>query len=363
MQNVRAEHIGSLLRPERLRQAFRRFHKNEISQDEFRAIQDEAIREVIRLQEDVGLRVVTDGEFRRGSYWAHFVEKVEGLSVRPAIFKFRDDEGDEIEFTAPHVEGKVKRTRGISTAEFSFLKSITSQTPKITIPSPPTMHFWRGRRAVDETAYTDLTEFFADLALVYREEISALAAMGATYIQLDEVPLAMLCDPSVQARIEAEGDSAEQLFDAYIESFKQALATRPEGVMIGMHLCRGNYKGRYLSEGGYERVAERLFNEIPVDRFLLEYDTPRAGDFAPLRFVPANKTVVLGLVSSKTARLESRDSLRRRVEEASLHISLDQLAISPQCGFASTVAGNPVTVEDEINKLRLLVRVAEEIWG
>jgi 5-methyltetrahydropteroyltriglutamate--homocysteine methyltransferase len=225
------------------------------------------------------------------------------------------------------------------------------------------MHFWRGRRAIDEAAYTDLREFFADLGVVYREEISALAAMGATWIQLDEVPLAMLCDPSVQARIATEGDSAKQLIDAYIESFNEALANRPEGVVIAVHLCRGNYKGRYLSEGGYEPLAERLFNEIPVDRFLLEYDTPRAGDFAPLRFVPANKTVVLGLVSSKTARLESLDSLRRRVEEASLHLSLDQLSISPQCGFASTVAGNPVTVEDEINKLSLLVRAAEEIWG
>lgn len=359
----RAEHVGSLLRPPELTHAFRAYRQGEIAAERFRQIQDRAIAEVVKLQEDVGLEVVTDGEFRRGSYWSHFVDAVEGLGVKQSLFKFRDDEGNEQDFTAPHVEAKVRRTRGISTEEFAYLDSVTSRTPKITMPSPPTMHFYRGREGIDDGVYADLGELFTDLAAVYRQEIAALAELGARYIQIDEVPLAMLCDADVRERLRARGEDPEALVTTYIDALNWALEDRPQGVTAGMHLCRGNFKGKYLAEGGYESVAERMFNEIAVDVFFLEYDTARAGDFAPLRHVPNPKKVILGLVSSKRPELESADELERRIDQASAFVPLERLGLSPQCGFASTVAGNPVSVEDEANKLRLIVDTARRIWG
>ena len=359
----RADHVGSLLRPGNLTQAFRAFHKGEIEADAFRATQDAAIADVVKLQEDVGLHAITDGEFRRGSYWSHFVERIDGLTVAPARFQFRDDHGDATEFTAPHVSAKLERRDGISTDEFRFLSQVTERTPKITMPSPPTMHFWRGRDGMEPGVYDTVAEFFADLAAVYRAEIAELAGLGARYIQLDEVPLAMLCDPDVAAALAAAGEDPEGLVDQYIAAINDALADRPPALTAALHLCRGNFKGRHLSAGGYEAIAERLFQEIDVDGFFLEYDTPRAGDFAPLRFVPAGKTVVLGLISSKTPELEPIDELRRRVDEAAQYLPLEQLCLSPQCGFASTVAGNPLSEADEIAKLRLVVETAAEIWA
>ncbi len=359
----RADHVGSLLRPGRLTRAFRAFNQGEIEADAFRAAQDAAIADVIRLQEDVGLQSITDGEFRRGSYWSHFVERIEGLTIAPARFQFRDEQGVETAFTAPHVTGRLARRDGISTDEFRFLSATTARTPKITMPSPPTMHFWRGRDAIAPGTYDTVEEFFADLATVYRAEIAELAAMGARYIQLDEVPLAMLCDPDVAAALTAAGEDPDALVDLYIRAINAALADRPPSVTAALHLCRGNFKGRHLSAGGYEAIAERLFHEIDVDGFFLEYDTPRAGDFAPLRFVPAGKRVVLGLISSKTPALEPVDALRRRIDAAAEFLPLDQLCLSPQCGFASTVAGNPLTETDEIAKLRLVVETAAAIWA
>ncbi len=359
----RADHVGSLLRPGRLTQAFRAFHQGEIEADAFRAAQDAAITEVVRLQEDVGLQSITDGEFRRGSYWSHFVERIEGLTIAPARFQFRDEQGVETAFTAPHVTGRLARRDGISTDEFRFLKQATERTPKITMPSPPTMHFWRGRDGIARDAYETVAEFFADLAAIYQAEIAELAGLGARYIQLDEVPLAMLCDPDVAATLSAAGEDPDALVDQYVAAINGALADRPPAVTVALHLCRGNFKGRHLSAGGYETIAERLFREIDVDAFFLEYDTPRAGDFAPLRFVPATKRVVLGLVSSKTPELEPTDELRRRVDVAAEYLPLEQLCLSPQCGFASTVAGNPLTEQDEIAKLRLVVETAAEIWS
>ena len=318
---------------------------------------------MVRLQEDVGLRSITDGEFRRGSYWSHFVERIEGLAIAPARFQFRNEQGAETAFTAPHVAGRLARRDGISTDEFRFLSQATERTPKITMPSPPTMHFWRGRDAIAPGTYATVEEFFADLATVYRAEIAELAALGARYIQLDEVPLAMLCDPDVAAALAAAGEDPEALVDLYIRAINDALADRPPSLTAALHLCRGNFKGRHLSAGGYEAIAERLFHEIDVDGFFLEYDTPRAGDFAPLRFVPAGKRVVLGLISSKTPALEPTDALRRRVDAATEFLPLDQLCLSPQCGFASTVAGNPLTETDEIAKLRLVVETAAEVWA
>ncbi len=359
----RADHVGSLLRPKTLTVAFKRRAAGEISDAEFAAAQDEAIRDVIALQESTGLQSITDGEFRRGSYWARFVDRVDGLEVKEALFNFRDEGGHETHFTAPHVATPVRRRRPIAADEYLFLRQSTTRTPKITLPSPPTMHFWRLDRGIDPAAYRRLSDFFDDLGTVYREEMAHLAGLGATYVQLDDVPLAMLCDPAVGAAVTRAGLDPTQLVDQYVRSFQLALHDRAPSMTVAMHLCRGNFKGQFLSAGGYESVAEKLFNEIPVDAFFLEYDTARAGDFEPLRFVPANKTVVLGLVSTKTPALEREDAVIRRIDEAAKHIDQTQLALSPQCGFASTVAGNPLDVDDERAKLALVVRIAERVWG
>lgn len=359
----RADHVGSLLRPARLRKAFRDHAAGIITAEEFQAIQDDSIREVVQLQENVGLQSITDGEFRRASYWAHFVAAVEGLEVRPAVYHFTDNSGAAREFTAPHVSGKVHRPHSISGHEFEFLQHATAATPKVTLPSPPTMHFWRGSKAISPAAYIDREAFFEDLARVYREEIADLHARGARYLQIDEVPLAMLCDPDVRNVLTSAGEDPEQLVEAYIRLVNAALAGRPDDLTIAMHLCRGNYKGRWLASGGYGYIAARAFAELDVDAFFLEYDTPRAGDFAPLEHMTPGKTVVLGLVSSKTPELEQVDDLRHRIDEAARYVPLKRLAISPQCGFASTAAGNPVTLDDEIAKLELVVEVARSVWG
>jgi 5-methyltetrahydropteroyltriglutamate--homocysteine methyltransferase len=358
----RADHIGSLLRPAALRQAFRRHAAGELDDAGFALIQDHAIRAVVLMQEEVGLKVATDGEFRRGSYWSRFVERTEGLAVRDAIFTFRDAHGHEQAFTAPHVTGPVRRGAPIALDEFTFLSAATTALAKATLPAPSTMHFWRGARYADPGVYGDARDFFRDLGAVYRAEIAALAAAGCRYVQLDEVALAMLCDGDVRARVAAEGGDAAALVRLYVEAINEAVAARPPGVTVGVHMCRGNFKGRYLAEGGYEAVAETVFHAARVDHFLLEFDTPRAGDFAPLRLVPEDKGVVLGLVSTKVPALEPLDLLRRRVDEAARYLDQDRLAISPQCGFASTVAGNPVEEADERAKLARVVEAAAAIW-
>jgi 5-methyltetrahydropteroyltriglutamate--homocysteine methyltransferase len=268
-----------------------------------------------------------------------------------------------LQFTAPDTIGKLRRKRPISIEEFSFLKSITRNTPKLTMPSPATMHFWLGRAGVDRRAYPEEDLFFNDLAEIYRAEIADLVAAGARYIQIDDVPLAMLCDPDVRDSVRQRGEDPEGLIEKYIKLTNASLAARPAQLTVAMHLCRGNYKGKWLSEGGYGYIAERLFNEVCVDGYFLEYDTSRAGDFAPLSFVPASKIVVLGLISTKTPLLESMTDLERKVTEASRYVPLERLAISPQCGFASTVGGNPLSVDDEKRKLDLLVRTADRIWA
>jgi 5-methyltetrahydropteroyltriglutamate--homocysteine methyltransferase len=360
---ARADHIGSLLRPANLRHAFRDFNAGKLKEQEFRAIQDQAILDIVRLQEEVGLEVVNDGEFRRGSYWGRFVQLTSGLAVNDAAFKFHDDQGHEVDFTAPHVIGKVRRGRPIAVDEVAFLHRVSLKILKVTLPSPSTMHFYRGSRYADRGIYDSPSAFFADLARVFREEIADLANAGARYVQLDEVPLAMLCDPAVREKVKRDGQDPDRLVDLYVDAINQVVANRPQNVVVGVHMCRGNFKGLYLSAGGYESVAERLFQRADVNHFLLEYDTPRAGDFAPLRFVPKEKGVVLGLVSSKVSALEPVDQLRRRFDEASGHIDADRLALSPQCGFASTVAGNPISEEDMRAKLARVVEAARAIWG
>lgn len=358
-----ADHVGSLLRPRELKEAFRRRQEGTLADDAFRQIQDDAIRQVVALQESVGLESITDGEFRRASYWAHFVAAVDGLTVKDALFRFRDAAGEIIAFTAPHVAGPVRRCRPISAHELRFLRGLTRGRPKITLPSPSTMHFWRGPHGIERSAYATAEEFFADLSAVYRDEIADLAELGATYLQMDEVALAMLCDPEVRDAVAGRGDDPDRLVGLYVGAVNQALVGRPPGVTVAMHLCRGNYKGKWMAAGGYEVVAERVFAGANVDAFFLEYDSPRAGDFAPLRFVSPDKAVVLGLVSTKTPVLETPDDLVRRIEQAAQYVPLDRLALSPQCGFASTVAGNPVTEDDERRKLALIVEVAAKVWA
>ncbi len=357
----RADHIGSLLRPKKLREAFRRRAAGDMPRQEFRAAQDEAIREVVKLQEDCGLQVVTDGEFRRISYWEKFVRLTAGLVVKDAVFRFHDQQGHESDFTAPYVAGKVSRREPITLDEFDFLRKTTSRTAKVTMPAPSTMHFYRFTDWGN--AYSDAAAFFADLGKVYQAEIADLAAAGCRYVQLDEVAVAILCDPAARDKVRAGGADPDRLVELYIDAINQAVKDRPLQMTIGVHVCRGNYKGMYLSEGGYDSVAEKLFGRTNADHFLLEFDTPRAGGFAPLRLVAKDKGVVLGLVSSKTPHLEKLDTLKRRTEEATQHIDLSRLAISPQCGFASTMGGNRVTEADQRAKLRLCVEAAQAIWG
>jgi len=357
----RADHVGSLLRPPPLRQAFRDHHAKKIDDVRFAEIQDQCIRDVVLMQENAGLKVVTDGEFRRGSYWGRFVERVDGFAIKEAAFNFRDDHGHEVAFTAPYAQRRLKRIQPLALDEFTFLRAATKVTPKITIPAPSTMHFYRCNDFADNAAYADVGAFFADLTAIFRAEITGLIEAGCRYIQFDEVAVALLCDPAIRQKVEAVGQIPDLLVDLYIRAINDAVAGAPKDVMFGVHMCRGNFKGHYLAAGGYESVAERFFSETQVNHFLLEYDTERAGDFAPLRFV-RNKGVVLGLVSSKLPALESLDALKRRTDEATKFIALERLAISPQCGFASTVAGNPITEADERAKLALVVNAAKAIW-
>jgi 5-methyltetrahydropteroyltriglutamate--homocysteine methyltransferase len=359
----RADHIGSLLRPRRLRDAFRKHAAGEVTDAQFRAAQDEVIRDVVGLQEEAGLQVVTDGEFRRISYWEKFVRLTGGLVVKDAVFRFHDDKGRESDFTAPYVEARVGRSAPITLDEFDFVAKATPRTAKITMPAPSTMHFYRFTDWGRSDAYRDPESFFVDLGKVYQAEIADLGRAGCRYVQLDEVAVAILCDPAARARVQAAGVDPDRLVDLYIEAINEAVKNKPPQMTIGVHVCRGNYKGMYLSEGGYDSVAERFFSRTNVNHFLLEFDTPRAGGFAPLRFMPKGKGVVLGMVSSKTPKLEDIGALQKRAEEAARYVDAAQLAISPQCGFASTMGGNPITEADERAKLRLCVEAARKIWG
>ena len=300
----RAEHIGSLLRPASLTTAFRAWSAGEIDDTRFRQTQDECIREVVALQEEVGLRVVTDGEFRRASYWGHFLGPVAGLGTAAAIYRFRDDCGEELSFLAPRVEGRVRRRESIGGPAFDFLAGVARATPKVTMPSPPTFHFWRGRDTFARGTYDDPAEFFSDLAKVYREEIANLAARGARYLQLDDVPLVMLCDPDIRARLAQGGEDADALIDLYLASINDALADRPENLVVGLHLCRGNHRGKHLASGGYEPVAERLFNELAVDAF--SWSTTGSGPGGSSRSASCRRAGARSSASSAPRRLRSK---------------------------------------------------------
>jgi 5-methyltetrahydropteroyltriglutamate--homocysteine methyltransferase len=359
----RADHIGSFLRPPELRQAYQDHAAGRIGSAELRGIEDRHIREVVRLQEDVGLRSITDGEFRRTVYFGHFPKAVSGFSEMQAVLPFKDASGKESFYVTYVVSGRLKRERGIATDEFSFVESLTRETTKVTLPSPCSQHYFRWREGVSEKAYPDIDEFYADVASIYRDELRALAELGCRYVQLDAVSLPLLCDPALRDQVRRRGDDPDRLVDRYVEANNAALAGRPPRMAVGMHLCRGNNQGRWLGEGGYDYVAEKIFGRLDVDYFCLEYDSPRAGLFEPLRFMPKDRIVVLGLVSSKTPVLESTDDLRRRIDEASRHVSLERLCLSPQCGFASNAPGNPITEADQRRKLELVVETARRMWA
>ena len=358
----RAEHIGSLLRPDALRDGFRRLSKGEIDADGFRAIQDECIRDAVAMQEEVGFEAVTDGEFRRTTYISHFVDSVDGLEFAPSSFRFYEDDGTAHEFVAPRAVGRLRRTKANSGEEYDFLRTVTGKTAKSTLPSPATMHFLGGAEDPPKDVYPDREALFDDLARAYREDIADLAARGARYVQIDDVPFAMLCDGSLRGQIAARGEDAEALVDAYIALTNASLAGRPPDMTVGFHICRGNLKGTWLSRGGYDAVAEKLFERLDVDHFCLEYDTERAGGFAPLAAMPEDKGVVLGLISSKLPPLEDPAAVEARIAEASRYVPLERLAVSPQCGFSSAVIGNPVSPDDQRAKLALVVEIAGRVW-
>lgn len=355
-----AEHIGSLLRPPALKAAYRAHGEGRIDDAALAEAVDAAVVDAIRLQEEAGMQAITDGEFRRGSWFLGFVRAVEGLSTRPALFSFSGAHGA---WECPYAHGHVHRAGGVTTPEFDFVQAHTARTPKVTMPTPSAMLFFRGQEAADRKAYPRLEDLHRDLVAVYRAELRDLAARGCTYVQFDEVPLAMLCDPAVRAGVEAKGEDPAAMIDLYVNLLNEVVADRPAGMTIGVHLCRGNYKGQWMAEGGYGPVAENLFRRAAVDAFFLEYDSERAGDFAPLAAIPAGKSVVLGLVSTKTPETPTAEALMRRVDAASRYVPLERLAVSPQCGFASSVGGNPVTVDDERRKLSLVAEVARRVWG
>ncbi|HTS94804.1 MAG TPA: 5-methyltetrahydropteroyltriglutamate--homocysteine S-methyltransferase [Stellaceae bacterium] len=363
----RADHVGSLLRPARLKEARVAFEKGTLPREELSEIEDQAIRDVVKLQEEVGLKGVTDGEFRRREWHMDFLKSFANVREVPSKIKlhFHSAEGEN-EVTPPslRIEGKLGRPKGIFVEHFKFVKSVAHATAKQTIPSPTIMHFRGGRGAVDRTAYPEMDAFFADLARVYSEEIHDLGAAGCRYLQIDDTNFAYLCDPALRKQVrETIGEDPEKLPATYIKLINEAIAKRPADMAVCMHICRGNNQSAWLAEGGYDPVAEQVFSETRIDGFFLEYDTPRAGDFKPLRFVPKGKVVVLGLVTTKLPALERKDELKRRIDEAAKYVPLEQLCISPQCGFSSTIEGNKVTVADEIAKLRLVVDVAREVWG
>jgi 5-methyltetrahydropteroyltriglutamate--homocysteine methyltransferase len=363
----RADHVGSLLRPQELLQARQDFAADRISADELRAIEDEAIREAVKRQADVGLKSATDGEFRRASWHMDFIYQLGGISKSPGNLsvKFHNADGD-IEFTpaAMHIDGQVTLEKPIFADDFEYLESVVSDaTPKLTIPSPSMVHYRGGRAAIEQSVYPDMDQFWSDLTAAYADQVEAMGELGCTYLQFDDTSLAYLNDPNQRAEMAAKGDDAEHLHESYIRHINEALAKRPDGMAVTTHSCRGNFRSSWVAEGGYDFVAEALFNELNVDGFFMEWDDARSGSFEPLRFVPKGKVVVLGLVTTKTGELETKNFLKRRIDEASKYVDIDQLCLSPQCGFSSTVEGNTLTIEQQANKLRLIVETAQEVWG
>jgi 5-methyltetrahydropteroyltriglutamate--homocysteine methyltransferase len=364
----RADHVGSLLRPPELHKARDDFAAGRIDADELRGVEDDAIREIVRKQEEVGLQSATDGEFRRTTWHMDFIYALDGISTQAGhiAVKFHNEQGD-IEFTpaALHINGKLGVSEAIFGDHFRFVQQqVTTATPKLTIPSPSMVHYRGGKAAIDTDVYPDLDSFWAGLVEAYRSQVRLLGELGCTYLQFDDTSLAYMNDPHQRDYIASIGGDPERQHVEYIRHINEALAGRPDGMRVTTHMCRGNFRSAWAAEGGYDFVAEALLNELEVDGFFMEWDDERSGGFEPLRFLPeGEKRVVLGLVTTKRGELESKDELKRRIEEAAKHAPLEQLCLSPQCGFSSTVEGNVLGEEEQWAKLRLIVEVAEEVWG
>jgi 5-methyltetrahydropteroyltriglutamate--homocysteine methyltransferase len=364
----RADHVGSLLRPAHLLQAREDHAAGRIDADELRGIEDEAIREVVRRQEEIGLRGITDGEFRRESWHMDFIYQLGGVTKvqDDTIHVHFENEEREYDWAPPsaHVSDTVTLPKTIFAEAFEFLRdTVTSGTPKLTIPSPSMVHYRGGRSAIDESVYPDLDRFWDDLTAAYAEQVRGIAALGCTYLQLDDTSLAYMNDPRQREHVAEIGGDPEHQHETYIANINRALADRPEGLTITTHMCRGNNQSMWAASGSYDFVADALFDQLEVDGFFMEWDDERSGGFEPLRYVPKGKVVVLGLVTTKRPQLEDKDMLKRRIEEASKFVDVDQLCLSPQCGFSSTREGNDLTIDEQFAKLQLVIETADEVWG
>jgi 5-methyltetrahydropteroyltriglutamate--homocysteine methyltransferase len=365
----RADHVGSLLRPPELLRARAEHQAGRISAEELRRVEDAAIRDLVRMEQEVGLLGVTDGEFRRGSWHMDFLYRIGGVTKLDQTMRlqFRNEAGTvEAALGGFRIGARLSLDNTIFAEDFAYLKSVApaGTTAKLTIPSPSMLHYRGGRAAIDAAVYPDMEQFWDDLAKVYAQELAALHRLGCTYLQLDDTSLAYLNDPAQRAHVTSIGGDGDTQHLTNIKVINAALAGRPAGMTVCTHMCRGNFRSSWMAEGGYDHVAEALFGELAVDGFFLEYDDARSGGFEPLRFVPrGNKRVVLGLVTSKRAALESKDELKRRIDEAAKYVPLEQLCLSPQCGFSSTVDGNALTQAEQFAKLRLVSETARGVWG
>jgi len=359
----RADHVGSFLRPKYLIDARERKARGEITAAELRAVEDRAIAEVVKMQEDAGLQSITDGEFRRTYFHIDFLEQLGGVRTEIPVTVRKADGTEELAPPVMRVIDRVRHVKDIQLADFRYLKSRTTRTPKVTIPSPTMLHFRGGRAGISKEHYPDLEQFYQDVADAYGAELRSLAAAGCTYVQMDDTNLAYLCDPNMREAARQRGDDPNELPHRYAGFINRVVAQKPAGMTLCTHLCRGNFKSTWAAAGGYEPVAEALLSEMKLDAYFLEYDDERSGDFRPLRFLPKDKIVVLGLVTTKVGTMESKDALKRRIDEAAKYVPLEQLALSPQCGFSSTVHGNAIAMDAQTAKLRLVVDVAREVWG
>ncbi|HEX2198708.1 MAG TPA: 5-methyltetrahydropteroyltriglutamate--homocysteine S-methyltransferase [Burkholderiales bacterium] len=365
MSGFRVEHVGSFVRPQRLLEAVRGRKSDKVTASELKRVQDECVREIVAFQESVGLPSVTDGEFRRRSWSAGFIDAVEGFGLRDGTLTFRDATRVVGVASSPYAKAPLRRRQRIVADDYRFLKSVVKRgMPKVTMAAPDVMHYFLGPKAFESAVYRDREAFFADLVTIYREEIAELAAEGCTYLQLDDTALPCNCDTHAREDVTARGEDPDELTERYAALFNACVAGRPAGMTIGIHLCRGNLKGAWMAEGGYEPIAEALFNRVDASVYCLEYDSERAGDFSPLRFLPKGKRVILGLVSTKTPALEAKDLLKRRIDAATRHAPLEQLGLGPQCGFSSGGGGGQaVTQDDTRRKLELILETANEVWG
>ena len=362
----RADHVGSFLRPKFLLDAREQRAQNQITAQQLREVEDKAIDEIVRFQEEVGLQSITDGEFRRTYFHIDFLEQLGGVKTDIPVTVVKADGTEELAPPVMKVVGKVEHIKDIQRADFEYLKSRVSpgRTPKVTIPSPTMLHFRGGRAGISREHYPELDPYFYDdVAKAYGDELRSLAAAGATYVQMDDTNLAYLCDDKMREAARQRGDDPNELPHRYAKFINKVVAQKPAGMTLAMHLCRGNFKSTHAAAGNYEPVAEALLSEMNLDAYFLEYDDDRSGDFRPLRYLPKGKIVVLGLVTTKFGEMESKDSLKRRIDEAAKYAPLDQLCLSPQCGFSSTFHGNNIAVQAQRDKLRLVVEVAQEVWG